>query len=82
MAESTKKSRLPPKSEDKIVEVTLKEVVIASAVVFVSVVAISAGIIALRDYSRYRRQKALIDSVQQIVTIVYSESEAPDEAKN
>ena len=82
MAESTKKSRLPPKSEDKIVEVTLKEVVIASAVVFVSVVAISAGIIALRDYSRYRRQKALIDSVQQIVTIVYSEKEVPDASQN
>ncbi len=67
MAE-TKKEKLPPKTEDQVVEVSLKHVTIAFGVVIGSTVLVGSSIIAVRDYSRYRRQKAMVDNLKELFT--------------
>lgn len=63
-----KKSKLPPKVEDKVVEVSLKHVIVAFATVIFSSVLVGSTIIVIRDYSRYRRQKALVENIKDLFT--------------
>ena len=67
MAE-TKKEKLPPKTEDQVVEVSLKHVALAFVTVLGSTVLVGSAIIAVRDYSRYRRQKAMVDNLKELFT--------------
>ena len=57
MADTTKKSRLPPESEDKVIEVSLKHVILGFTVVVTTAFVVGTGVVLLRDYVRYRRQK-------------------------
>ena len=67
MAEQ-KKEKLPPKTDDHVVEVSLKHVIIAFSTVIGSTVLVGSTIIAVRDYSRYRRQKAIVENVKELFT--------------
>jgi hypothetical protein len=61
-----KKEKLPPKTEDQVVEVSLKHVALAFATVLGSTVLVGSTIIAVRDYSRYKRQQAMVDSLKEL----------------
>ena len=63
-----KKEKLPPKTEDQVVEVSLKHVALAFATVLFSTVLVGSAIIAVRDYSRYKRQKAIVENLKELFT--------------
>jgi hypothetical protein len=62
------KQKLPPETKDHIVEVSLKHVIIAFGGLVLGSLTVGAGITFVRDYAKYKRQKAIIDAVQQLLT--------------
>jgi len=64
------KEKLPPESENKIIEISLRHVVLAFGGVVIGVLTISTGIVFARDYAKYRRQKAILDSVKQVISTI------------
>ena len=60
------KSKLPPKIEDKVVEVSLKHVVIAFGTVITGSILVGTTIVVIRDYSRYRRQKVFLEGLKDL----------------
>ena len=61
-----KRTRLPPKSEDKVIDVSLKHVAFGFAVLLIGTALAGAAVFAIRDYSRYRRQKAIVESLKDL----------------
>jgi hypothetical protein len=60
---SESKHTLPPESEDTVVEVHFRHIMVAfTALVTVSLIT-GSTLLIIRDYTRYRRQKAVIDAV-------------------
>ena len=57
------RQKLPPETEDNVVEVEIRHVVLAfTAVVTVTFVTVTA-LVMIKDYARYRRQRAVIEAV-------------------
>ena len=61
-----KKSKLPPKVEDKVVEVSLKHGIIAFGTVLAGSIFVGTTIVVIRDYSRYRRQKVFLEGLKDL----------------
>ena len=61
-----KKTKLPPKVEDKVVEVSLKHVIIAFGAVLAGSIFVGTTIVVIRDYSRYRRQKVFLEGLKDL----------------
>ena len=55
------KQKLPAKTEDHIVDVSLTHLLIGFAVVFGGVFVIGSSLIIIRDLSKYKRQKAILN---------------------
>ena len=70
----TKKSRLPPESEDKVIEISLKHVIIGFTTVVTTAFLVGTGIVLLRDYVRYRRQKSIFDSLANLITVLQTKA--------
>ena len=62
------KQKLPPKTDDHVLEVSLRHVMLAFGGLVIGTLTVSAGIIFTRDYARYRRQKAILDLAKQLLT--------------
>ena len=65
---SESKQKLPPQADDHIVEVSLRHVIMAFGGLVLGSLTVGAGITLVRDYAKYKRQKAIIDAVQQLLT--------------
>ena len=65
---SESKQKLPPQADDHILEVTLRHVIIAFGGLVLGSLTVGAGIVFMRDYAKYKRQKAIIDALQQLLT--------------
>ena len=63
----TESSKLPQEGEDKVIEVSLKHVMIAFGGLISTTFALGVSIIFLKDYAKYRRQKAIIDAATQLL---------------
>ena len=74
MTETNKKSRLPPETEDKVVEVSLKHVIIGFTTVVTTAFLVGTGIVLLRDYVRYRRQKSIFDNLANLITALQTKT--------
>jgi hypothetical protein len=64
------KQKLPRESEDKIIEVSLKHVIFAFSGLVIGSFTVGAGVVLIRDYSKYRRQKAVIDAAKELFTFI------------
>ena len=64
------KQKLPRESEDKIIEVSLKHVIIAFSGLVIGSFTVGAGVVILKDYTKYRRQKAIIDAAKELFTFI------------
>ena len=62
------KEKLPRETEDNIIEVSLKHVVFTFGGLAFSALTVSAGVIFIRDYAKFRRQKAILDLAKQLLT--------------
>lgn len=61
------KPTLPGKTEEKVIDVSLKQVIaVFGSFVFATLTA-GVSIVLLRDHARYKRQKAVIDGITNLV---------------
>jgi hypothetical protein len=67
---SESKQKLPPQTDDHIVEVSLRHVILAFGGLILGSLTVGAGIIFVRDYAKYKRQKAIIDAAQQLLLTI------------
>lgn len=65
-------SKLPAEKEDHIVDVSLKQVAALFAALILCVIIAGSVIVLLRDFSRYRRQKATIEALTQLILTLKS----------
>jgi len=63
-------SDLPIEEIETIVDVDLKHVFFVFGGIVVTSFVVSAGVIVLRDYAKYKRQKAVIESATKLLLIV------------
>jgi hypothetical protein len=64
------KQKLPRESEDKIIEVSLKHVILAFSGLVIGSFTVGAGVVILKDYAKYRRQKAIIEAAKEMFTFI------------
>ena len=62
--------KLPPKTNDQIIEVSLKHVLLAFGGLTIGSLAVGSGIVFVRDYAKFRRQKAIIEAAQQLLLTI------------
>lgn len=67
----SKSSKLPPRQKSKVVDVSLKHVILGFTLTVTSVTALSVSVILLRDYSRYRRQTAVVESIKELILALH-----------
>lgn len=60
-------SKLPQEEEDKVIEVSLKHVILSLGGLLFGVVLVSSSIVLMKDYVKYRRQKAIIDAATKLL---------------
>ena len=53
---------LPAESEDHVIEVSLRHIIIAFTTILFGTAIVGTTIVLVRDYARYKRQKAFFDS--------------------
>ena len=68
--EKPSKQKLPPNTDDKVIEVSLKQVIWGFSLLMVCTAATAGTIIVLKDYSKYKRQEAVINSVIKLIDLV------------
>lgn len=61
------RAKLPKDVEDHVVEVSLKHVLLAFGGLAASVLAVGCGIIFIRDFAKYKRQKAVIEAAKELL---------------
>ena len=59
---------MPPETEDHIIDVSLKHIVIGFATLLVSTALIGTAIILVRDNQRFKRQKVFFDNFSNLIT--------------
>ncbi len=64
------KQKLPPEVKDRVIEVSLRQVIWGFTMLIAGSATVAAGIIVLRDYSKYKRQEAIINSAVKLIEIV------------
>ena len=62
--------KLPPKTNDQIIEVSLKHVLLAFGGLTIGSLAVGFGIVFVRDNLKFRRQKAIIEAAQQFLLTI------------
>ena len=67
--------KLPAKEKHEVIDVSMKHVIFGFSILFAGVFITGTSVISIRDYSRYRRQKALLDTTMQLVNILKGKDE-------
>ena len=63
----TTKQPLPPEERETTIEVSLRHILAAFGGLIVATFSVGAGIVLIRDYTRYKRQKAIIDAATELL---------------
>ena len=64
------KQKLPRESEDKVIEVSLRHVILVFSGLVVGSFTVASGVVILKDYTKYRRQKAIIEAAKDMFTFI------------
>ena len=64
------KQKLPRETNDQIIEVSLRHVIFAFSGLVIGSFTVGAGVVILKDYSKFRRQKAVIDAAKELFTFI------------
>ena len=68
----TTKQNLPPEERETTIEVSLRHVLVAFGGLIVATFSVGAGIVLVRDYTRYKRQKVIIDAATELILTIQS----------
>ena len=63
----TNSSKLPPEEEDHVIEISLKHVILSLGGLLFGVALVGSSIVLMKDYTKYRRQKAIIDAATKLL---------------
>lgn len=63
---------LPGETDDTVVEVSLKQVMVTLTIVFAGLFTLGALNAITRDLAKYKRQKALIEGVSKVIRTIQS----------
>ena len=63
---------LPAETEDKVIEVSLKHIVISFTGIIVGAAVVGTSIVLARDYVRFKRQKSFFDSFTHLINSLTS----------
>jgi|TARA_Y100000310_G_C20484784_1_gene716372 hypothetical protein len=69
------KQKLPPKTADHVVDISLNHLLTGFVIVFGGVFAVGSALIIIRDLSRYKRQKAVLNGTIEIIKTIANQKE-------
>jgi len=67
------KTPLPPEQEEHVVDVSLRHLLLAFGGLTLAAVTVGSTLILVREYTRTRRQQALIDSATKLILTISTE---------
>lgn len=70
MPDDEQDTTVPPETEDTTVEISIKHLVMGFTVLFVGAFVVGTGIVLVKDYSKYRRQRAMLETTERIILTV------------
>ena len=73
------KQKLPPKTADRVVDVSINHLLTGFVLVFGGVFAVGTTLIVIRDLSKYKRQKAILNGTLEIVKTILNKKEILNE---
>lgn len=63
----SEKQHLPPEENETVVDISLRHVIVAFGSLVGASFAVGVGIVFVRDYTKLRRQKAIIDAATELL---------------
>ncbi len=61
---------MPPETEDNVVEVSLRHIIIAFTSILFGTAVVGTSIVLVRDYVRFKRQKSFFDSFTNLINSI------------
>ena len=61
---------MPPETEDNVVEVSLRHIIIAFTSILFGTAVVGTSIVLVRDYVRFKRQKSFFDSFTTLINSI------------
>lgn len=58
---------MPPETEDNVVEISLRHIIIAFSSIVFGAAIVGTGVVLVRDYVRFKRQKSFFDSFTKLI---------------
>lgn len=71
-------TKLPPKTSDNIIDVSLRHVFTGFVFVFGGVFVVGSTLLIVRDLSRYKRQKAVMNGTLEIIKTIVNKKDSTD----
>ena len=70
MEDEEQQTTVPPETESKTIEISLKHLVVGFTVLFAGAFVVGTGIVLVKDYSKYRRQQAMLETTERIILTI------------
>ena len=70
MASNQQKAKLPKESEDHVVEVSLRHVIILFCGISIATLVVGTTLIVVKDYSKIKRQQAFFDGTKEVLKLI------------
>jgi hypothetical protein len=70
MASNQQKAKLPKESEDHVVEVSLRHVIILFCGISIATLVVGTTLIVVKDYSKIKRQQAFFDGTKEVIKLI------------
>jgi len=70
MEDERDKTTVPPESESSTIEISTRHLIIGFTALLVGSFLVGSGIVLVRDYSKYRRQRAMLKTTERIILTI------------
>ena len=70
MTSNQQKAKLPKESEDHVIEVSLRHVILLFGSLALGTLVVGSSLIIVKDYSKTQRQQAFFDSTRELLKLI------------
>ncbi len=70
MASNQQKAKLPKESEDHVIEVSLRHVILLFGSLALGTLVVGSSLIIVKDYSKTKRQQAFFDGTKEVLKLI------------
>ncbi len=70
MASNQQKAKLPKESEDHVIEVSLRHVILLFGSLALGTLVVGSSLIIVKDYSKTKRQQAFFDNTRELLKLI------------